>query len=221
MNTISTVQSSLFGKKFFHRLFNSVAALVIFLGILSLPASAQLSFSFQQKGFTGGGVINGSFTAVDLNNDGSIYAAPWGSPLTGLEVTQFSFSFTGDALVPDFTSTSLGVLGFELNGDSLLGNSPSEGIANNWFGVDGFIYAAGQGPANSNGGVVIDLTSGEESATEQVVTVSPQDVSGAVPEPSTYGVLGAVALATLAFVRRCQRTIRHQSTLVTITSSPI
>jgi len=186
----------------------------MFLGVLVLPASAQLSFSFQQKGFTGGGVINGSFTAVDLNNDGSIYAAPWGSLLTGLEVTQFSFSFTGDTFVPDFTSTSLGVLGFDLNGDTFLGDSLSEGIANNWFGADGFMYAAGQGPVNSNGGVVIDLTSGGESASEQLVTVSLQDASGAVPEPSTYGVLGAVSLATLAFIRRRQRTIRDRSTLV-------
>jgi len=189
----------------------------MFLGVLALPSSAQLSFSFQQKGFTGGGVINGQFTAVDLNNDGSIYAAPWGSPLTGLEVTQFSFSFTGDSFVPDFTSTSLGVLGFDLNGDSFLGDSPSEGVANNWFGVDGFMYAAGQGPANSNGGVVIDLTSGVQSATEQLVTVAPLDVSGAVPEPATYGILGAVLLATVVFARRRQRACRDQLALVTRT----
>ena len=214
MNTISIIRSSFTERSFPFRFIYSVAAIAMFLGVLVLPASAQLSFSFQQKGFTGGGVINGSFTAVDLNNDGSIYAAPWGSLLTGLEVTQFSFSFTGDTFVPDFTSTSLGVLGFDLNGDTFLGDSLSEGIANNWFGADGFMYAAGQGPVNSNGGVVIDLTSGGESASEQLVTVSLQDASGAVPEPSTYGVLGAVSLATLAFIRRRQRTIRDRSTLV-------
>jgi hypothetical protein len=213
MNTISIIQSFLFERSFSSRLVYSVVALAMFLGILVLPASAQLTFSFQQKGFTGGGVINGSFTAVDLNNDGSIYAAPWGSPLTGLEVTQFSFSFTGDTFVSDFTSTSLGVLGFDLNGDTYLGNSPSEGIGNDWFGADGFIYAAGQGPANSNGGVVIDLTGGEESATEQLVTVAPI-LGGAVPEPSTYGVLGAVSLITLSFARRHQRASRDRTSFV-------
>jgi hypothetical protein len=214
MNTISTIQSSLLGRWFFRRLVYSVGAIALFLGVLAHPASAQLSFSFQQKGFTGGGVINGSFTAIDLDNDGSIYAAPWGDPLSGLEVTQFSFSFTGDAFVPDFTSTSLGVLGFDLNGDTYLGNSLTEGIGNNWFGTDGFIYAAGQGPTNGGGGIVIDLTSGEESVTEQLVTVAPLDAGGAVPEPATYGILGAASLATLALVRRRQRTQRDRSTLV-------
>jgi hypothetical protein len=183
---------------------------MLLFGIFAIPASAQLSYSFQQTGFTGGGIIKGNFTALDLNKDGSIYADPWGDSLMGYEVTQFSFSFTGDSFVPNFTSTSLGVLGYDLNGASFLGDSPSEGIANNWFGVDGVIYAAGQGPANTNGGIVIDLNTGERSVTDQLVQVSPMEVSSAVPEPATYGLLGAVSLAILAFTRRYQRAHRNR-----------
>jgi hypothetical protein len=117
--------------------------------------------------------------------------------------------------VPDFTSPSLGVLGFDLNGQSFLGDSPSEGIANNWFGIDGYIYAAGQGPANTNGGVVIDLTTGAQSVTEQLVTVSPTNTN-AVPEPASYGTLGAAASAILAMIWLRRRTQHKQSGQVTL-----
>lgn len=190
-----------------------VTGAALLFGGLALPASA-LSFTFEQEGFTGGGTIKGSFTATDLNNDGSIYADPWGGSLSGYEVSQFSFSFTGDTFVPDFTSTSLGVLGYDLNGGKFLGDSPSEGIANDWFGLDGYIYASGQGPANNNGGIVIDLTSGEKSVTDQLVTVSPIETN-AVPEPASYGTLGFATLAVLVMLRSRRRTSADQSALVT------
>jgi len=178
-----------------------VAGTALLFGGIALPASA-LSFTFEQTGFTGGGTIKGSFTATDLNNDGAIYADPWGDALNGYEVTKFSLSFTGDTYVPDFTSTSLGVLGYDLAGGKFLGDSPSEGIANNWFGIDGFIYASGQGPANSNGGIVIDLATGAQSVTDQLVTVSAVE---AVPESASYGTLGLASLAVLAMAWRRKR----------------
>jgi len=186
------------------------AGTTLLLGGMALPASA-LSFTFEQTGFTGGGTINGSFTATDLNNDGSLYADPWGDALSGYEVTQFSLSFTGDTYVPDFTSTSLGVLGYDLAGGKFLGDSLSEGIANNWFGIDGFIYASGQGPANSNGGIVIDLTTGAQSVTDQLVTVSRVET---VPESASYGTLGAASLTILSLLWLRKRTQRDPATLV-------
>ena len=183
-----------------------VAGVSLLFGGLALPASA-LSYTFEQTGFTGGGTITGSFTANDVNNDGYIYADPWGAPLSGYEVSQFSLSFTGDSLVADFTSTSLGVFGFDLNGGKFLGDSPSEGIANNWFGIDGVIYASGQGPANDNGGIVIDLTTGVKSVTDQLVVVSPIEN---VPETTSTVMLIAASLSFLALMRCWKRTSHEQ-----------
>ena len=186
------------------------AGTALLLGGMALPASA-LSFTFEQTGFTGGGTIKGTFTATDLNNDGSLYADPWGDALTGYEVTQFSLSFTGDAFVPDITSTSLGVLGYDLAGGKFLGDSLSEGIANNWFGFDGFIYASGQGPAASNGGIVIDLTTGAQSVTDQLVMVSPAQN---VPETTSTVLLVAASLSALVVVRHWKQTRYEHTTEV-------
>ncbi|MEW5787711.1 MAG: PEP-CTERM sorting domain-containing protein [Pseudomonadota bacterium] len=158
------------------------------LGFLIVPAQAA-TYQFHQAGFSGGGVIMGSFDAVDLDGNGQI------SSFYG-EVSSFSLSFSGDALVADFTHGLPDLYGLVYDlGSGFIGDGSSgavEGMASNWLGSVGFDYASGMGPAQMFGGRVIDIASGATTSTPDLIAV--------VPEPATWvsllAGLGVLSLLT-------------------------
>lgn len=165
-------------------------AAVGMMAALSTSASAD-TFSFSQGGYSGGGSIAGSFTAIDLNHDGQIQS------FLG-EVSAFSLMFAGDTVVGSFTHSlsDLNGLVYDL-GSGFIGDGQTlsiEGMASNWHGTIGFDFASGYGPTGGIGGRAIDIATGATSTSSQLISVT------AVPEPEAYamllaglGLMGAVA----------------------------
>ena len=172
-----------------NKLLSSVFAIVTTL-ILSTSANASL-YNFSQIGYTGG-VINGSFNAIDTDLNGQI------SSFSG-EVTGFSMTFSGDSIVGSFTHTfsDLSSLVYDI-GSGFIGDDTSpdtEGLASNWFGFSGFIYISGMGPTGGFGGRVIDIATGATSSSQELITVTE------VPEPETYALFMA-GLGLMGFIAR-------------------
>jgi hypothetical protein len=173
-----------------NKLLSSVFAIVTTL-ILSTSVNASL-YNFSQIGYTGGGVINGSFDAIDTDLNGQI------SSFSG-EVTGFSMTFLGDSIVGSFTHTFSDLSGLVYDiGSGFIGDETSpdtEGLASNWFGFSGFIYVSDMGPTGGFGGRVIDIATGATSSSQELITVT------AVPEPETYAMFMA-GLGLLGFIVR-------------------
>jgi len=169
-------------------------------GVMALSSSSAFaaSFRFTQGGYSDGGVITGAFDATDLNNNGAI------SSFDG-EVTGFSLSFSGNAIVGSFNHSLSDLRGLVYDlGSGFIGDGATgavEGLASNWFGASGFDFASGLGPTGVFGGRVIDIASGASSSTRELIAVT------AVPEPETYAMLlaGLGLLGGLARRRQQKR----------------
>jgi hypothetical protein len=170
----------------------TAASVAAALCLASVSAHAAFSFTFSQTGFSGGGSLTGTFTGTDLDGNGQL------SAFAG-EISGYSMSFSGDSLIPDFSHTFADLSGLVYDlGSGFIGDGDTidvEGIASNWFGVAGFDYATGLGPTGGFGGRVIDIATGAESSTPNLVVVAQ------VPEPGTLAVL-VLGLAGLAASRR-------------------
>ena len=172
----------------------AAAAIAAFGTTAGAPAlAAQQAYTFTQAGFNGGGVLQGRFVVDDLNHDGAI------TSVAG-ELLSFAMSFDGDTLVPSFSMglQELGALNWRL-GSLLLGDEilrrGAEGLISDYTLEMPFNYATGLGPTSVPGGYVIDMRHAAVSSTSQPVSVS------AVPEPSSYALMGA-GLALLAGLAR-------------------
>lgn len=161
----------------------------------SVPAAAQWSFS--QDGYSGGGVLTGSFSGVDVNLDG------WLTSSDG-EVSGFVADFYGDQAVSAFTLTraDLGALAYRV-GHAALGEDAGPPSAEGFYAVSssGRALMVGVAATGFEGAQVIDFATGTES-----VTLAPLHIDGvtsAVPEPATQVgmALGLVALG-VRFLRR-------------------
>jgi hypothetical protein len=101
------------------------------------------NYSFTQSGFSGGGIVNGSFSGIDDNGDLQLMSFDD-------EITAFSMSLTGNAFVTDFTLGFADLYGlvYDLDGGPLgdfdsPGQFEFEGIsADNGIAF----YDAGPGP---------------------------------------------------------------------------
>ena len=169
------------------------AAIALFILGVSVPAFGGVDYSadsvvvsdlgggdfaFVQGGFSSGASVSGFFSGIDLNGDGQLSAFDD-------EVTDFSFSFSGNAFVSAFTLGSGNLLGlvYDLDG-GVLGDGTGfdvEGIAASDRATT---YAVGPGPfALCNGvqdcGVVVDT-----------------------PEPPPFAVFGLGAAALFLGKRR-------------------
>ncbi len=170
----------------------AVAALV------SAPLAAAASYTFTQGGYSGGGVLSGSFSGVDVDGDG------WLTHLgAGGELSAFALGFAGDSQVAAFTlgAAELQGLVLRLDGGPLGDDAspPGEGLA---AASVAFQVLAGWSALGGAGGLVADLQSGASSLTELPLAVT------LVPEPGTLLLLGAGAGAmTLRLRRRSQEVV--------------
>ena len=117
----------------------SIKAIAVVAGML--PALAGVAgitnttntYSFAEFGWSGGGVVDGSFTAVFPENATNI---------TQTEVTAFSVTFTGNTNGDDFSIplSGLGAMNFAINGSynvtsgSLSASYPLDGGSANYYG---------------------------------------------------------------------------------------
>ncbi len=139
------------------------------------------NYSFTQGGWTGGGLVTGTFSGLD--GDGDLQLDSFFG-----EISAFGMSFSGNGFAPAFSFglANLEGLVFDLDGSNLLG----DGIAG--FDVEGIaasgyagLYLAGPGPFDVCG-------EGFECAV----------VASFVPEPSNWAMLIAGFGLTGAVLRR-------------------
>lgn len=168
------------------------------------------SYTFSQAGFSGGASVTGSFVGSDLNGDGqlSYFTAP-PNPTLPLEVTDFTLSFSGNALVPAFSFTFPELDNLNYQFGPTLGTSPAlinglnEGIES---GSTDRFYISGEGPLVAEG-----------LAAPPGVCDGTQICGGvlAVPEPGAWtmlllGLAGVGAPLRLARVRLAAAAPRHR-----------
>jgi len=198
-------------------------ALLFSLG-LAVAASAQTTYYFWQAGWEGGGVLSGTFTGADLDNDGQLTAY-------SQEITNFSVSLQGNSLVSDFTITNGGLWGFvfDLSGGPFLGDGLTGGVegigAASTEGAP-IVYTTGHGPNGFNGGMIsydgaFVMTEGMVMLSTTPITpesyqaaltafangVPATDITNSpIPEPSTYALIaGALGLVGAVVHRRRRR----------------
>lgn len=174
-------------------------ALLVGLFFSASSAYALQSFTFTQGGFAGGGSITGSFAGNDLNSDGFIQGATFNSG--GLsEITSFSVSWSGNAVIPAFSQTSSDLTFFSFNtAKSTLGQVNPEGIATNWFGLAGYQYLTGQGVNSYNGSYVVNAETLVNVETFGLLNVSPV---AAVPLPGAAWLFGPALISFFRLKRR-------------------
>jgi hypothetical protein len=166
-----------------------VSALAIALAT-SLPARAAdepIAYRYTQSGFADGANVSGWFVGRDRDDDGMLYAS---------ELSDFSFSFTGNRAVPSF---SMGMreragLVFEVATANLMhlqvvGPDGSRDREYDAFGWPGY-HIPGRVSDNVDG---LSSISWERL---QVVAISP------VPEPGQAGLWLGGLLALVAAARR-------------------
>jgi hypothetical protein len=72
------------------------AGLTLALGLLGAMSADATTYLLTQSGWQGGGILTGTFTGQDLNQDGYI-------DLASGEVSAYEITFSGNALIPAFT----------------------------------------------------------------------------------------------------------------------
>ncbi len=139
-------------------------------------------YHFSHIGWTGGGMVTGTFTAFDDDNDGQI--SSWAN-----EVSNFSFSFSGNVGTPAFNLDNHDFDGliYTLDGSGLLGDNPmelpihsAEGI---WvFGSPG-VYMVGPNVLNACNNTV--------NCAIITAQVGPEPFVGpeAAPEPTSWAMM--------------------------------
>ena len=168
--------------------FKYLTAAIIVSLMMVTTANASL-YNFSQTGFEEGATISGSFEGTDINSNGLIQQD---------ELSSFSFSWSGNSLVPAFSQnlTDLTFLSYNPS-RSVLGDVNPEILASNWFTTTGFAYVSGVG-AGSQGGSILDMTLGTESATTSLVQITPS----AVPLPGAIWLFGSALLGLIGVKRR-------------------
>ncbi len=164
---------------------------------MSAPAANAALYNFTQTGFDGGASIFGSFQASDLNSNGIVE----GSIFSNFnEITAFTLSFSGNSIAPAFTHafSDLSVLNFRPSKPAM-GDANPEGIATNWFGdTTGFTYVSGVAAAGEQGGTVFNWTTGLQTASPDLITITP----AAVPVPGAVWLFGSVLAGFIGAKRR-------------------
>jgi hypothetical protein len=169
----------------------ALATMVTTLCFAAFSARAA-TYTFQQSGFTGGGTLSGSFTANDSDGDGWIY---------GFEVSAFTMSFSGNALIAAFTHTKpyFQGMGFKLGETVIGGHDESYLQTRRTQGGRTIAYDAFGWPEFSIAGRITEEISGTVITTDQMIQVS------AVPEPGAWALMLAGGAAVVGVARRRSR----------------
>jgi hypothetical protein len=132
------------------------------------------------------------------------------------EIRDFTFSFTNDSIVGDFSAIwfnavvyeiGSGFIGNSRSGDGMITGAGSSGIATEQptdeFDFRRFDYESGQGPTGGAGGRVIDFSTGAISTTSNLISVSESaaPIQAAVPIPAAVWLFGT-SIVGLIGVRR-------------------
>ncbi len=80
-----------------------ISSMLVLFSMLYSQSAYSVLFTFSQAGFEDDAVITGSFTGVDLNNDG-ILTLRTDSIETG-EISLFNMSFSGNSITPAFDAS--------------------------------------------------------------------------------------------------------------------
>lgn len=177
-------------------------ALITSLSLFATPAGAQLlDLQLSQGGFAGGGLITGSFTGEDQNQDGQL------SSFDG-EIASFTLNFSGGGGVPAFAFALPQLVGFVWDiGTPLLGDGTGGALAEGLVAEDGmFGYATGAeavGVAVACDGTQICATISQNGAillrTTERLQVLPAGGPAPIPEPSLWAsMIVGLALAGAA-----------------------
>ena len=197
------------------------------LALSAQQSYASTTYNFYQPGWTSGGIISGSFTGDDLDSDGFI--SSFDDEITDFTVSMTGSSNATHNTSWN-TSNIWGIV-FNITADKFLGND-GEGIgegfgmfadANN----NNLNYYSGYGPNGKLGGnlytgpangspfdetgwtsvdetplaIMFDTT----AITSASYIAAANDLglpSSAIPEPSTYGLIGIAALGVAFAARR-------------------
>jgi PEP-CTERM motif len=159
----------------------TVARLAVAIALLSAVSASATIFTISQFGWTGGGVITGSFSGQDIDNDGYI-------DLVSDEVSSYQVTFSGNALIASFTHDLSDLKSFRYTVGSS-GFRPSFPL----YSTDGtyFYDADDYTIARNDRSVLITATEGGVAHDALVVVV---------PEPATSMLFGA-ALCGILLVR--------------------
>ena len=181
-----------------------ISALAIGAASLLMSAPTQAaSWQFSQDGYAGDAHVSGFFDAVDLDHDG------W---ILGYEVSNFSFSFSGNDAVGAFTSGFANGGGFS-NLAYRLGSTTFDPFPYGGLVVVGevgegdswrllrYVSFSDDWDAGDQPGLFTDFMTGEAlTRTDRAIEVS------AVPEPETWALMlgGLVLLPLLRRLRRAR-----------------
>ena len=147
-----------------------LTSLVFQAGIVK---AAPISFTIVQSGWTGGGVMQGTFSGEDLNHDNHLILADG-------EITAYSVQFSGNSVIPAFTHpmSALAYFNFTLGSAGFPPSFPLFSDNGSWF-WDGD-----------------DQVIGDSGFRGTYLTTTQTALVTAVPEPAAAGLSGlALALA--------------------------
>lgn len=167
----------------------ALAAAAMFFG--NAAVAAPTVYDFTQGGFTGGGVISGSFTGEDVDMNGEI------SAFDG-EVTALTGMYSGGANVGAFSFDLADLFSLVWELDAAIDDGMADAVEGIQVFVADFGYAAGPGPFVACDGVadcgqVQDfVTGGEDLSTEAVVIERSAVIP--LPAPALLLMSGLAAL---------------------------
>ena len=186
-----------------HRIYHLVSALAIgAAALMTTSMSRAATWEFSQGGYDGGAQVSGFFDANDLDHDG------W---ILGYEVTNFSFSFSGNDAVGAFTSSFSNGGGFS-NLAYRLGSTTFDpvpygglvvigefGEGEDWTIVRYVSFSADWNAPDAPGLFMDFMTDEHMTGTNQAIHV------GAVPEPGSWALMLAGLAVVGGLARRPRR----------------
>lgn len=165
---------------------------------VSVTGFGDGKYGFTQVGWSGGGMVTGTFTGFDIDNNGQL-----NSFLN--EITNFSMTFSGSGMAPEFNLdiTDLYQLAYTLDG-GLLGDTVEENPE--YFAES--ILASGAPGVYFVGPAVLSVCDGTLNC--GIIHAieggfGPPLEPAAVPEPSSWSLLVAGFGLAGAALRRCSR----------------